>query len=127
MLRVRAFTPDDLENVRKLHLAYYDEYDFPDFLNLLVGYIIEDENTNIVMAGGIEAVAEAVLVTNKAQGRIKIGRGLIEAQRISLYVANKFKIKELLAFTNDPNYTVHLVRHGFEPRGGALSMKVPNG
>lgn len=83
---------------------------------MLVGFIIEDEKNEIVMGGGVEAVAEAVLVTNRAHSGIKLGRALIEAQHISHFICRKYGIKELLAFVDDENYANHLIQHGFETR-----------
>lgn len=122
-MKIRAFTPDDLEAVRKLHQEYYPEFGFPDFLNLLNAYIIEDDE-GIIMAGGLEAVAEGVLVTNKARSRVKIGRALIEAQMISLFTCKRFGIKELYAFVNDDEYANHLIQHGFNNCHRALSIRI---
>lgn len=126
-LRIRAFTPEDLPAIKELHCRYYSELGFPDFLKLIVGFIIENEK-GIIMAGGLELVAEAVLVTNKSQTGFAIGKALVEAQRCMLYTAKQFNIKELYAFVKDEHdYVSHLKQHGFSPCFQALSMRVPNG
>lgn len=126
-LTARAFTNADYDSVKALHEKYYPEFDFPNFLDLLNAFIIEDQS-GIIMAGGIEQVAEAVLVTNKERSLVTIGRALVEAQMVSLYTCRKFGIKEIYAFVNDETYAKHLIQHGFAKHGlEALSMKVPNG
>lgn len=127
MLKTRSVTKDDIEKIRELHDKYYSEWEFPNFLKCLCGFVIEDEDDEIIMAGCIEKIAETSLVTNKEQNRIKIGRALIEARNISLYVCEKCGIDELVAFVNNEEYARHLVRHGFNPRSTALSIRVENG
>lgn len=128
VLRIRSFEPRDIDEVRRIHDRYYSEWEFPDFLNKCVcSFIIEDDDEEIVIAGGIRAIAETVLVTNQNQSRIKIGRSLKEAQHFSLYICEKHGLDELHAFVNNDDYSRHLLRHGFTPRSRALSMKVSNG
>lgn len=119
--------PDDIEEVKRLHKLYYPDFRFPDFYELMCGFIIEDDN-DIIIAGGVEAIGESLLVTNKEKSRIKIGKALVEAQRASVYVCQRFGIKELHAFVDNPEYARHLIQHGFEPRDEqVLRMRVPDG
>ena len=128
MLTHRAMTPDDLEEVRWLHDTYYSNLEFPRFREMMGAFIIEDEENEIVMAGGVEAVGEAFLVTNRAKSGIKLGKSLVLAQSISAYLCKRNRIKELLAFSHSPTYTRHLVQHGFTEREGqALSLELDNG
>lgn len=121
----RAFIDSDYDAVKALHDKYYSEFAFPSFLELLNAFVIED-NKGIIMAGGIEQIAEAVLVTNRERSLVTIGRALVEAQMVSLFTCKTFGIRELYAFVNDDEYAKHLIQHGFSKHGlTALSMKVP--
>jgi hypothetical protein len=121
----RALTNQDYWRAKEMHDKYYSEFDFPKFEEMLNAYVIEDEQ-GIIMTGGIEQVAEAVLVTNKDRSRVTIGRALVEAQKISLFTCKAFRIRELYAFVNNDEYAEHLIKHGFGRHGlTALSMKVP--
>jgi len=121
----RPFTSLDYWKVKELHNKHYPEFEFPRFDEMLNAYVIEDEQ-GIIMAGAIENVAEAVLVTNKDRSRVTIGRALVEAQKISLFTCKAFRIRELYAFVNNDEYAEHLIKHGFGRHGlTALSMKVP--
>ncbi len=127
MVKSRAMTPDDIWELRELHEKHYPHLEFPDFLNkFLCGFVITDENDEIVIGGGVQPIGEIVLVTNKNASEIKIGRALIEARNISFYIGHKFNLDELVAFIKDNDvYSRHLVRHGFYPRSSALGIKVP--
>lgn len=125
-LKIRALTLEDIEEIRELHDKYYSEFGFPDFTSMLNAFVIEDEeDSSIIMAGAVECVGEAVLVTNKEKSRIKIGKALVEAQRCALFTCKNFGIKELYAFVNNDEYASHLIQHGFSDHHRALSIKVP--
>ena len=125
MIKSREMKPEDIYEIRELHKRFYPELEFPDFLNkFLFSFIITDDDNGIIMGGGLQPIAEIVLVTNKDMDRIRIGRALIEAQNISLYVGKKFNLDELVAFVNNEEYARHLVKHGFYPRSLALGIKV---
>lgn len=117
--------PEDIPKIRELHERFYSDLEFPDFLHgFLCGFTITDENDEIVVAGGVQPIGEIILVTDKDKSRIKIGRALLEARNISLYVGNKFGLDELVAFVKNDEYARHLVRHDFYPRSPALGIKV---
>lgn len=125
MIFPRAMNPEDIPKIRELHERFYSDLEFPDFLHgFLCGFTITDENDEIVVAGGVQPIGEIILVTDKDKSRIKIGRALLEARNISLYVGNKFGLDELVAFVKNDEYARHLVRHDFYPRSPALGIKV---
>lgn len=116
-LRIRKLHRLDVPDLRKIHERDYPELEF--FLDrpLLSAFVIEDERDEIVLAGGVEGIAEALLLTNKEQSRIKIGKALVEAQRHCLFTCGRHNIQELYAFVTDNDaYVKHLVKHGFEKR-----------
>lgn len=127
-MNIRRLQDSDVEHIKKLHETYYPQLDFPDFFhNYLCRFVVTDNDGAIVIAGGVEPIAEAVLITDQSKSRITIGRALVEAQRACLYACGTHGINELHAFTNNEEYASHLRQHGFTPRSPALSMKVPNG
>jgi|SRR5215472_7772932 len=122
----RKMQPSDVPLIRALHELYYSEFNFPDFLNYLNAFVIEDDK-GIILAGGIEAIANTLLVTNQARSRVTIGRALVEAQQIALFTASRFGIKEIVAFVNNDEYAKHLIQHGFSESHKMLYMRLPNG
>lgn len=127
-MKIRRLQESDVDHIRMLHERYYPQFEFPDFFhNYLCRFAITDSDDSIVIAGGVEPIAEAVLITDQAKSEISIGRALIEAQRACMFACGTHGITELHAFTDNPQYAKHLQQHGFSPRSQALSMKVPNG
>lgn len=125
-LKIRAITPSDIALVRELHERYYRQFEFPPFANALNGFIIEDDKTGFVMAGCVEKVAEAMLVTNKAQSEIKIGKALVEAQQCVAFTCKSFGIRDVYAFVDNDAYARHLVQHGFQDnKTRALKLRIP--
>lgn len=127
-LNIRAVRPEDIPVLQRLHDSFYPDLEFPDFHFLLSAFVIEDENQRIVMAGGIEGVGEALLVTNKNVNSVLAGKALMEAHRFSLFSCARLGLRNLIAITHEETYTKHLIQHGFAKREGTLlSMKVQNG
>jgi hypothetical protein len=123
-MNIRAMTITDFEAINRLHNKYYHEFEFPRFSHMLNAFVIEDDDKSIVMAGGVEKVAEAVLVTNKEKSRIKIGKALVEAQQCAAYTCKRNDIRDMYAFVKDEQYAKHLLQHGFSPCDRALLMRV---
>jgi hypothetical protein len=124
MVKIRRLQLRDIPHIKELHDKYYNEFEFPDFFKFLSQFVITDENDEIVIAGGVRAIAESVIVTDQTKSRITIGRALIEAQRASIFTCGRTGIDELHAFVTNKQYAKHLVQHGFSPRSPAFSMKV---
>jgi hypothetical protein len=128
MLKTRNVIPNDLNRIRELHELYYSEFEPPDFNHVWRGFVIEDESNDIVMAGGVEIMGEALLVSNLTKNRIKLGKALVVAQGACAYTCNRLGIRSLHAFVNNPEYARHLVKHGFQERfEQVLRMRIPNG
>jgi hypothetical protein len=115
-MNIRLLRKEDTPRLKKIHERDYPDLEF--FLDrpLLSAYVIEDENDEIIIAGGVEGIGEALLLTNKTKSRIKIGKALIEAQRFSLFTCGRHNIQELYAFVTETDYEKHLIQHGFEKR-----------
>lgn len=127
-LRTRTVSQSDIAFLRALHEKYYSEFEMIDFTKLLNGFVIETDKDEFVMAGGVKPLAETLLITDKEMPMTTIGRALIEAQMVSMYTCNKFKIEDLVAYVNDENYAKHLMKHGFQRRDDiSLRMRLNNG
>lgn len=128
MLKTRSVTKYDIPFLREIHEKYYSEFEMIDFTKLLCGFIIGTEDNKIVMAGAVKPLAETLLMTNKEIPMITIGRALVEAQRVSKFVCNKYDIEDLVAYVDNENYAKHLIKHGFNRRDDiSLRMRLQNG
>jgi hypothetical protein len=123
-LKIRGLELKDVSELRKLHDQYYAHYEFPPFLDCLNAFIIEDETSEIVMAGSVEKTAEIMLVTNKAKSEFQIGKALVEAQRCAMFTCGIHHIRDAYAFTDNPHYARHLIKHGFIETDKALKLRV---
>jgi len=123
-MKIRAMKFTDVGELSRLHNQYYSEFAFPRFGSMLNAFVIEDDDNSIIMAGGVEKVAEAVLVTNKEKSRIKIGKALVEAQQCSAFTCKVNGIKDMYAFVKDEDYAKHLLQHGFVNCNKALLMRI---
>ena len=124
-MKIRALTLEDLGPVAELHNKYYSQFEFPPFADCLNAFVIEDSSKEIVLAGSVEVVAEAMLVTNKAKNQIKIGKALVEAQRCMEYTCKIHNIRDLYAFVDLDSYAKHLIQHGFIESDRALKLRIP--
>lgn len=123
-MRIRSIKTSDLELIHQIHERDYPDLEEVDWNHLLSAFVIEDNN-ELIMAGGIEPIAEALLVTDKTKSRIKIGKALVEAQKFCKYICKEYAIRDLHAFTTNEEYAKHLIQHGFEKREElALRLKV---
>lgn len=122
---IRSCTREDIAHLRKIHDRDYPDLDFPFDYHLLSSFVIEDDSGKIVMGGGIQGCAEALLITDKTQSRIKIGKALVKAQHLMTLNCHSRNLQELLAFVTDDEYKEHLIQHGFTEREEkVLRMKV---
>ncbi len=124
-MKARAFNINDVAQIKELHSKYFPEFDFPDFLNgYLMAFTLTDDYDKIIMAGGIRAIGETVLVTDKSVNLHLLGDALLQALDISKHVCRRFNIERLHAFVEDAAYERHLIKHGFSSRSKALQIKV---
>jgi N-acetylglutamate synthase-like GNAT family acetyltransferase len=128
-MRARSLTIDDLPKVQELHDKYFgQDFKLPNFFHkFLNAFAIVDDNDKIIIAGGVRPIAETIIVTDKENSGITLGRALVEAQAVSIFTCQKFEIDYLHAFVKDEKYAEHLKQHGFHPRCQALSMRVSDG
>jgi hypothetical protein len=115
-MRIRTLKSADIPQLRDIHERYYPDLDFPFDLALETECVIENDDGEILLAGGLELQAEALLVTDKSKNRVDLGRALVEVQRFFLYASGRLNARELYAFVTDDDYAKHLIQHGFDER-----------
>jgi hypothetical protein len=123
-MNVRGIKITDMVKIMKLHDKFYRELEQPSFLHTIDSFLITDDNDEIITAGMIEKVAEGMLVTNKHQSEIKIGKALIEAQSRMSHICKVNNIRDLYAFVDNNTYAKHLLQHGFIESNRAFKLRV---
>lgn len=124
----RAFTPSDSALVTELHDKYFGhQFECPNFEEgYLNAFVICNNQQRPLIVGGVRAIAETIIVTDKSPevSRFQLWRALAEALRISQYTCLRCGIDTLHAFVKDDKYAKHLMKQGFNSRSKALSLKV---
>lgn len=124
---VRSFDPSDNEKLKKIHALFYsEEFEFPNFLkNFLCAFVVEDDNGNIITAGGVRNIPELILITDKSKSVRDRKLGLLEALQISNYVCKHWKHKHIHVFVQEDNWLKRLLRSGFrKPKGQPVIIDV---
>lgn len=114
---IRAINPNDLPQLKLIHDKHFkDQFDFPNFLNnYLCAYLVEDDDGNIIVGGGVKTIAESVVITNMDLSVRERMMGLQNIQQINQYICNKFNYNELHAFVQNDDWAHHLTNVGFNP------------
>lgn len=126
-MKVRAINPSDINELKIVHDKFFkNEFEFPDFLNgYLSSFVVIDDNEGIVTAGGVRAIAETVLITNKDYNIKKRHLALLKSLMMSSHIARSNKFDQLHAFVQDKNWLGHLKKVGFtETKGQALVLNI---
>lgn len=120
---IRTFMPHDLEKVKEIHSRFFaQEFDFPNFLEFICAFVVEDEK-GIITVGGIRDIAECVAVTDLSrspQDRIRALYHLLDA---STFVCKKSNYDQMYVWSQNPKYSKRLQRNGFRlPQGQSLIL-----
>lgn len=122
-MNIRSFDLTDIETVRQIHEKHFrHEFTFPDFLDFITAFVVEDEQ-GIITAGGIRDIAECVLVTDLSRDpRVRI-QALYKMLDASTFVCRKTGYDQMYVWSQNPRYTRRLTRNGFRlPQGQSLIL-----
>lgn len=117
---LRAMMPRDLEQVRSIHEKYYgQEFSLPDFVtNYLCAFVVLDEDGSIISAGGVRAILESVLITDKSYDPGVRKEALLHILGANLHCAQRGNYEGIHAFVQDKKWAERLKRTGFKPAVG---------
>jgi len=123
---IRSFDPRDYEKLQRIHERFYkEEFSFDDFCSKFMDFFVVVENDEIVLAGGVRAIAESVIMTNKDIPVEIKRRALLTMLQTQLFTCGKLGYSQLHAFIQDDNWKRHLIKAGFKPcKGDALFIEV---
>jgi len=123
MQTLRSFTPNDLEELERIHSRHYaHEFNLPDFLKYACAYIVEDEQ-GIITFGGMRYIPECVTVTNRDRRPSDRIRALKQVLSISEFVTVRNGHDQIYVWSQNPRWAKILKKHGFrEPQGQSLIL-----
>ena len=123
-MKVRQLRYDDLEEVSKIHHNFYAKDAPPKFNKDFI--VIADDEDRIITCGGIELMAEAIILTNKHFSSHMRTSALLELLRSLMLICDRNNYDFLHAtIADDPDETwirtLGLV--GFKPLTGKVLIK----
>lgn len=127
---IRALHTDDIDQLREIHAKYfYNEFEFPDFLNnFLCAFVVVNSEGSIISGGGVRAIAESIVITNKDFPVEERRTALYQILDVSEWLTRKADFNQLHAFVQDEQWQRHLEKVGFHPtKGRALVLELKNG
>lgn len=126
---IRPMTHCDSLELEELSSKYFPEFNSPEFEdNYFFKFVVTDNKDEILIGGGLRALAEVVLVTDKSRSPFLLHEALLKSLATVINAARNKDIDFLHAFVKDEKYGKHLINHGFSPVDGqALSLWVKNG
>jgi hypothetical protein len=115
-LVLRNFRQEDEDKIREIHKRHY-EFPLPDWNKNFIIKFVAEEDGEIVLAGGLKAITEAVLVTDLDKSVRARRRALLDALQCMILSANHYKLDQIHAFIKaiDVDWKEHLKEQGFVP------------
>ena len=119
MTTIRGLMLRDLAKVEKIHSEFY-KHEFPieDLNRCLTSFAVVDEEDEVICAGGIRPIIEAIIVTDKDVEIAKRREALIKMLQIAEHTTSRSGYRQMHAFVQDENWARHLVRYGFKSTVG---------
>ena len=122
-MNIRPLEEKDIQAVKYIHARWFnDEFTFPDFFDKFIcRFIIEDDDNEIVCAGGVRLITESIMITDQNISSRQKRDVLLEALNVSTHMANKNDFAHLHAFVQDDTWNKILKKVGFRNcKGNAL-------
>lgn len=118
-MKLRSLTANDIEELKKIHDVHFKEsFEFPDFQRYYGTFCILDDDKNIIIAGGVRPLLEAVLITNKDRSVRERREALLMALATCEGLARTTGDNQLHAFVKDLTFSKVLQKYGFKSTSG---------
>lgn len=121
-------TPSDFEEIKRIHYNHFkDEFTLDDFMDphTLRAWSIRNDDGKIICVGGIRAIVEAVMITDKefpADERRDAFYKMLEAM---MFICRDYGFNQLHAFIQDEKWLRHLKSAKFhETKGRSLVLNI---
>lgn len=122
-MNIRPLTQEDLPEVERIHSKYFsDEFAFPNFSNnFMCKFVIEDDDGEIVCAGGVRAIAEIIMITDQDITTREKRDSLMKSLNTAIYMSARNGFDQLHAFVQGDTWNNILRKVGFKKcKGNAL-------
>lgn len=126
MMMIRAFTIEDLEKIRKLHkLYFFEEFEFPNFIQDFLGSFIIEEDNEIILVAGVRPIAELIAITDMSKSIRQRVIALKEATYVGMNICRHNNLDQLHCFVQGDKWIKQVQTINFRPtKGTALVIDV---
>ena len=123
---LRSIKHGDIQELKKIHRKYYPNDVMPVWEKLNSIIVCEAENGTIISAGGVELIAEGVLLTNYDCSPVARGKALLQHLINMKLTCSRLHQDYLHVFENghDEIWIKALKAYDFKPAGNAFFKKV---
>ena len=109
----------DKIEIDRIYKEFFDSNEYPNFLDKEVfpcAFVVtNEEDTKVLLAGGVKLVAEAVVVSDQSLSKRERFDALLQALGSITFIAQGMKHKQIHVFVNnDEKYVRILQRFGFK-------------
>jgi hypothetical protein len=113
-MKIRYYKDEDKLVVDRIYSEFFSNNEYPEFDKFQCAFVVTD-NDQIVLAGGVKVIAEAVVVTDQNMPVKVRQEALLQALGSSIHITKELRFKQIHAFVNgDEEYVKHLQKYGFE-------------
>lgn len=116
---VRSITKRDIDKIGIIHSKFYnDEFPLSDLNRFMTSFVVTDDNDDVICAGGIRTIVEAIIVTDKDVEVNKRREALLKMLEVAKKTTKTAGYDQIHAFVQDYHWLQHLIDHGFRQTVG---------
>ena len=119
----------DKADIDRIYNRFYSNNEYPPFWEqrdpskFQKSFAVTTDDGELVLAGGVKLIAEAIILTDKDQATRTRFEALLQALGSTIFISEGMKYKQMHAFVNnDEKYSKHLQRFGFKKLQADLLM-----
>lgn len=118
---ISLVTEQDVAEIKKIHSLFFKgEFEVSDFLDphTLRAMCVRNNDGNIVCAGGVRLITEAIMITDKDFPPDERREAFLEILEAMMFTCGEYKFNQLHAFIQDEKWMRHLKSVGFKDTVG---------
>lgn len=109
----------DKSEIDRIYKEFFDGNEYPDFFNKDMFpcpfVVTNEEDTKVLLAGGVKLIAEAVVVSDQSLSKRVRFDALLQALGSTIFITQGMKHHQVHVFVNnDEKYVKTLQRFGFK-------------
>lgn len=125
-MNIRSLESTDLKALEEIHGKFFNkEFELPDFSNKYICALVIEDKDGIIAIGGVRAIAECVMVTDKDRSARDRREALYKMLHALVYFTKGQEYDQIHAFIQDPTWSKQLQKIDFHPtKGQALVLDI---